>query len=268
MADGILIANGRDLSDFNFRVASLHGLPAVFSIDRGAVPMIGRAGAVRTSPDPDLRPRPVTAAGYVRSSSVAAADADIQSLLEWIGLDTVELRTGRNAEVMYFASLVSSAVDVPDPQLLTPGARLELGFSLASPLAYAVAPKTYVVAATGAANRIDVPIGTGPSTPLLRLFGSATNPIVTLRNAIGDILKQVTYTVTLDADDYLESDSDLQTHVLSNNGSASFADSVPGTGDPFFYLDPRDADRAGGAAHTFEVSAGRLEVVVRETFLL
>lgn len=268
MPDNILIVNGRDVSDFNFRVARLRGLPGEFTIDRQAVPLIGRVGGVPTSPDPSIGTRAVSAAGHVDSSSVLAVDTDIQSLLEWIGLDTVELRTGRNPDVMYFGRLTRSVVDVPDPQLATAVARLEVGFGLTSPLAYAVAPKTYAVAGTGAANRVDVPIGTGPSTPLVRIFGSATNPVVTLRNGVGDILKQVTYTVTLDANDFLEIDCDLHTHTLSDNGVRSALESAPGTGDPFYYLDPRDVDRAGGGYHTFEVSAGRLEVVVRETYLL
>ncbi len=107
------------------------------------------------------------------------------------------------------------------------------------------------------ATRATLPLGTAPSTPIIRLMGSATSPVVTYRDAGGVAQKVATLTsITLAAtNDWL--DLDMRTGKITLSASGVVTNQLAQvTGDFPWGFDPQDGDYATSAWPTLEVSSG------------
>lgn len=110
------------------------------------------------------------------------------------------------------------------------------------------------------ASATALPLGTGPSTPIVRLFGAATNPTLTYRAASGVVVATMAFTATLGASDYLEIDASRATITRSTAGVVTNGMSLLTSGS-FFALDPRDGSYGASSWPTLEVSAGTGEAI-------
>ena len=128
------------------------------------------------------------------------------------------------------------------------------------------------VALAAAATRYQVPLGTAPSPPIIRIqaVGSnAVNPVVTIRDAAGVAQITLTFTVTLVSnEDFLDIDCERGVLELSDNGVRSNANSLLTSGSASFpfSLQPAWGDREGGFWATVEVSAGQGEVLYAKRY--
>jgi hypothetical protein len=86
-------------------------------------------------------------------------------------------------------------------------------------------------------------------------MGTATNPVVTYRNANGETEGAITCGVTLGANDYLSIDMDARTLTKYTDGVSSNGLSLISAGT-FFDLDPAHGDPAFSAWPTLATSAG------------
>jgi hypothetical protein len=122
-----------------------------------------------------------------------------------------------------------------------------------------VEPATRALAVAG--TRYTLTLGTAPSSPLIRLMGPATNPVLTYRDAGGAVARTAGFTVSLASTEYL--DLDMRRGVIHRvaSGVATNGIALLTSGQFPWALDPQDGDRGTAAWPTVEVSAGTGEVL-------
>lgn len=109
------------------------------------------------------------------------------------------------------------------------------------------------------ATRATLPLGTAPSTPIIRIMGSAVSPVLTYRDASGTTVATVTVTGTIPVTTgYLDIDGrtgNILTESAVNGYSAYTI--LHSSGSPFpFAFDPQDGDFATSAWPSLSVSTG------------
>jgi len=122
-----------------------------------------------------------------------------------------------------------------------------------------VEPTTRALAV--AATRYAVPLGTAPSTPVIRIMGAATNPVLTYRDAGGASVRSITFTATLTSSEYLDIDMRRGRVQRVTSGTAANGIGLITGGDFPWALDPQDGDYGTSSWPTVEVSAGTGEVL-------
>jgi predicted phage tail component-like protein len=105
-----------------------------------------------------------------------------------------------------------------------------------------------------------LPLGTGPSRPVLTITGVAVNPSIALYNSLGVLVGTMTLTVTTVAADILVIDNDAKTIKLNGANRLDLL-----TSGDFFTIDPSDAN-FDGVGPTFTTSSGALGVSYRRSW--
>lgn len=118
-----------------------------------------------------------------------------------------------------------------------------------------------IIGVPATATRYSLPLGTAPSTPMLRVFGSATNPTVTIRDAGGVAQVTLAFTVTLTGDEFLEVDCTTGVITKVSSGTRTNGISLLTSGTFPFRLDPAWGDFATSVWPTIETSAGVADVL-------
>lgn len=118
-------------------------------------------------------------------------------------------------------------------------------------------PQLKAIAAT--ATRYTLPLGTAPSTPIIRIMNGAT-PTLTYRDA-GGVAQATMVFATVGANDYLDIDMRLQRITKYSSGVASNGRSQLTSGDFPWAFDPQDGDYATSSWPTLEISAGSAEAL-------
>lgn len=262
-----LYVNNTDLETLGFKVLRVRGLgdPLTQRLPTVAVP--GRAGrfALGTRAG-DVSPRTVTVTLTIRPrTSLAALEAAVVQLYALCGGGLVELRDVRDPAKVAYGQLAGGEDVAFDPQYLAsdPASTITLRFNCDDPARYAVAPTVLALSTT----RTKCLLGSLPVAPQLRLFGAATNPTVTLRNAAGIALATMGFTITLAATDFLTIDCDTGVIQKSVSGTVTDAYSTWTTKtDGFLLLDPHDGDPVLGDGPTLEISAGTGEATFWRAF--
>lgn len=220
----------------------------------GQVVLAGAAATV------DMRTLVVT--GALLRDTQAQLVAARRQLLALAGAGLVELRVIDAPEVVHAGYLTRAIVGGFDRQFRAPGLRVALTFTCPDPRAYTLNP-TLVAFSTLAAG---CPLGTAPVSPVIRIYGAASNPVVTYRTAGGVSRQTLGFTITLAAADYLEIDGGAKTVTKSVSGTVSNAIDTLSSGD-FPTLDPQDGDFVTGSWPTLEVSAGTGEAAYRRGWI-
>lgn len=223
----------------------------------------GRAGALvlQSSVGPS-DPRQVVVSGTLRGATVAALIAARKELKARCSAGLVELRFADDSAVALLGYCTGMAASGISPMLLRPWCELALTFTCPDPYAYTKSP---TVVGFGA-SAIPCPLGSGPVAPLLRIFGAATNPVVTLRNAVGAALATAGFTITLGANDYLEADCGAMQVSKCVAGTITRDDTLLTSGN-FLTLDPTDGGYGTATWPTLEVSAGTAEAIYRRAWV-
>jgi hypothetical protein len=199
-------------------------------------------------------PRVLGIKGTLTATSLAnrrTAERQIADLV-YGGEATITVDDGTTA--LQTTGVATALSIVPFGVSLAPLAlRIEAEFTCPDPTWRESEPTSQILGAT----RQTLALGTAPSTPIIRIMGSATNPVLTYRNAGGTAIKTCTFTVTLAAaDDWLDIDMRTGLCVLSDNAVTSNGLSYLSAGDFPWAFDPQDGDYGTSAWPTLEVSAG------------
>lgn len=111
-------------------------------------------------------------------------------------------------------------------------------------------------------TRVSMPLGTAPSSPIIRLIGAATNPVLSYRDAGGTVQRSMTFTASLaGTNDWLDIDMRYGKIVLWASGVASNGRSLLTSGDFPWALDTHDGDFATASWPTLDVTSGNASVL-------
>lgn len=263
MADNALWLNGREASSIGLRVLAFDGLfgGQEFAYPEAVIP--GRTGVMSGAPYA-VGPKEFTCYCRVEAASAAALEERITAVEYACGMGAlVEIRTLHNLNRVMYGRVRRYRFLPPRPQGIQPLADGEITFTIPAGVGYERIPRTYM-APPG--TRVAPMLGRMASAPVLQILAigtNAVNPVITYRHANGTVLRQMTLTVTLTADeDYLGIDCDTYQISRSDNGVVSDGANLLTPG-PLILLDPHDGDPESGAWPTVEVNSGTLLVRVR-----
>ncbi len=219
----------------------------------GLVVLAGQAGAVAA--------REVLVSGALVRPTASALPGARRQLLALAGAGLVELRIVDAPEVVLAGYLTRCILGGFDRQFRANGLRVALTFTCPDPRALSRCATVVALTTSPAA----CPLGTAPVAPVIRIFGAATNPVLTYRTAGGVSRQTMGFTITLASTDYLEIDCEAKTVLKSVSGTVTNAIDTLTSGD-FPTLDPHDGDYLLSSWPTLEVSAGAGEAAYRQAW--
>jgi len=257
-----IVVNGTDLgATFGFYADRVDGWLANTALGGGLVGVRGRDGGLAL-PATVFAGRRIEVAGTVRKDTVSARrDAERQlSDLCRSGRVRLVVDDGVAGAMQVECRLVALAFLPFGPSLSPLASRGTLSFVADDePYWRDVEPTTRAVAA--AATRYTVPLGTAPSSPIIRIMGSATNPVLTYRDAGGTSRRTLTFTATLTSSEYLDVDMRRGRIQRVTSGVAANGIGLLTAGNFPWALDPQDGDFTTSSWPTVEVSAGTAELL-------
>lgn len=104
-------------------------------------------------------------------------------------------------------------------------------------------------------TRYTLPVGTAPSSPIIRVMGSANTPVLTYRDAGGVAVFTTTIGINLGASDYV--DLDMRVGKVTKYVSGTPSDAIGTiTGDFPWAIDPQDGNYTLANSPTLETSLG------------
>lgn len=228
--------------------------------------VMGRAGALIAGVT--KRPRDLVVEGTIARSTYATRKAAEDALKGLVGSGIIELVWSDATQTRQITGVVVGRPSVTGytPAGMSKGALVR--FTVRADSAFWCEPTPTAVGLPAANNRKDIPLGLGPSDFILNIMGSATNPVVTYRNAGGTVVWELTITATLATTDYLSFDS--RTGLISRYNSGTYSDGIGllTTGHDVWPLplDPQDGDPSILEWPTLQVSAGSAEVLYSKTY--
>lgn len=251
--------NDYNVDSLGLLVGDLSGWSSSHEVQDPVVQVPGRAGSFLASRQPIVSPRRVSVAGELKAATLALLLANQEELARRALNGVVELTFGDDLTKKAIARCRSFNTGGVFPHFVSLSRIIVMDFECFDPYRYSIAP-SIVTHTSGAAS--SVPLGTAPSAPVLRIYGAATNPTITLYDGAMNVLQTMAFTLTLAAADYLEIDCLRQTAIRYNSGVSQgsqlgLLSLVSPSGD-FLRLDPAYA--VGGELF-LATSAGTLEAV-------
>lgn len=255
--------NGRPLSTLSLYLQDAGDSRSLAPLKYDPVTLYQRYGGV-VGAAPSVAARSLTLRGKIVTSAntvaarVAAEDT-IKDLFANGGLLTVELRDdiapAREIDA-YCESLTLQPFGHP---LLAVASTVEC--RLLAPDALWRATTGMIIGVPATSTRYSLPLGTAPSSPLLRVFGSATNPTVTIRDTGGVAQVTLAFTVSLTSSEYLEVDCTTGVITKVSSGTRTNGVSLLTSGTFPFRLDPAWGDPSNSLWPTIETSAGVADIL-------
>lgn len=264
----MVTVNGRPLSELGIVEYLRGGIPgwrAGPRVDRDAARSGGRLGPVESAVE-SVRERKIRILGYLADATIATRDAVLEAALDQMR-GIVELGFEDQPGKYVLARLEGVDQD---------GVRKELAY-VTGPLVVALDFVAYQPVKLSAVASVvsfsstssSVPVGTEPSYGDLYLFGSATNPVVTITDFRGATVATLGLAASLSSGEVYH--ASLSDRLLSDmNGGwdpASFvaADDEITSGRFFGFL-PEWADRVSGRFPRISVSAGSGLLITRQAW--
>lgn len=254
--------NDYDLAGLGFILEAVEGWNDAPSVRDRVTQLPGRPGTIALAPEAETAPRALSFRGVIRATSLAGVRTSMAALQERLYRGTVEVRLSDDPDKVFFARTEEQVRIVTPPQFASPHTRLSWRMTCPDPLRY---DRNGTVIGFSSA-RGATPLGSAPSLPVLRIMGAATNPVITYRNAAGESIGTMGFTITLAATDYLEIDCELMTVTKVVSGVATSVPTILTSGD-FLLLDPQDGSYPDSVWPTLEVSAGTGEALYRKAWL-
>lgn len=264
-----LSVNGRALAGLSCYVMELGDLRSRASHKYPVVPLWGRAGGWATWPSVAGRIVTVVARLVPSANTVAARVAAELVLKDWCGnagLARLTVDEGTTPVLTIDAYLEEMTLAPIGHPLTAVVSEVQMRWHAPDPLWWA--ETDMVVAAPAVNTRYAIPLGSAPSTPVIRVMGAATNPVVTIRDSGGTARTTLTMTATLLSTDYLDFDCRSGALTKYTSGVASsLIGSLSSTGELFpFALNPAWGDHANARWPTLEVSAGQAELLYAKRY--
>jgi len=257
-----VLVNGVNLGTrFGFYADRVTGWLGTATVATSSVTLRGRDGGMAV-PAVGGEGRRIEVAGTLRAETVTARRDAERGVADLVRSGRVRLVVDDGlAGAMQIEGRLQAATFVPFGPSLSPlASRGTLAFVCEDePYWRDVEPTTRAVAAVS--TRYTVPLGTAPSSPIIRIMGSATNPVLTYRDAGGASVRSITFTATLTSSEYLDIDMRRGRVQRVTSGAAANGLSLITGGDFPWGLDPQDGDYGTSAWPTVEVSAGTAEIL-------
>jgi phage-related protein len=251
------MSGGMYVNDFDVGLIGATVINATYTTPPLSYPardIYGRAGQARTGSLAKVGTRTLNVTATVRGSTVTAMEANLDALRA-LFMAEADVRFETTPDRAVRCVLANMALTpINGPQFLNTACIVALSLTAYDPYAYGV----YLSAAALTPVPVPVSLGSAPSTPLLRING-ATDPVVTVRDAAGNMKQTLGLVITLGANDYIEVDCDAMTITKSVAGTRTDALSTLDSGD-FLVLDPADNP-------TIEVDNGGGEALYRKAWL-
>lgn len=260
MADRALIVDGFDTSTEGLIVRSglqrLRGTPEA-SYPSTTVP--GRMGAVRLSRDPEYGPRQLTIPGTVEGATMAEMHTNLRSLERrlWPGPERV-IRLVDDETVEFHAhTRLIDGQGVP-PDLVQPVTQVAISLLALDPRLLAASDTVITFTST----LTETPLGSGPSFPVIRIDGAATDPVLTYADHTGTTVKTLGLTISLGASDWVE--IDMMERTIVDDGGTPRPDALTSGG--FFALDPAHGTADGASDPQLSVDDGSGTATYRKAY--
>lgn len=174
---------------------------------RNSVQIVGSmAGA--SAQKATAQPRDIDIDLHIKATTAAIRDSDVALMLSLFKQDDLlELRVGDNTEKVCEGFLLDHSLTVQDPSTAFQSfhAYLSLRVRCLNPSKR----DRYVRAIGFGSARTAIPLGTLASYGKIYIMGSASDPTITYRDAGGNVVQTMAFTVTLGATEYLEIDTDV-----------------------------------------------------------
>lgn len=250
----ILRVCDRDLRDLGVEVRTITGVVDGLAFEWEAVSLPAHYGLQPVSPEAPASMRPLVVQGHVRGTSI---DTAYEAIKAWCGRGMCELRTGLNAEKVFYGWYRDVRGELPHPMLRRSWGQITLRWDVFSPLGY----DRFARVLTLGSDPTPIPQASGPVTGTIRVTGPTTSPLlITLRNHAGRPLAflqlgEAGNAFTLGSTDYVVIDSPGRSITKVAAGVSSEALSFL-TGPSTFPLviGRDDADLEGQGWATLEVS--------------
>jgi hypothetical protein len=272
MALPSLTAGGYDLESLGLRVTTITGPWSIPAIVDPTVVIPGRAGVSRSGAPTTIAARTVNVAGVILERAGVRTNADFLAKLDTLkpilAIGLLEM-TQVNQPTRALELRLSSFDVIPDgPAYAAVSGSFTATFVANDVFFYSTIPSSRGFGATATA----IPIGTAPSAGVIRIYGPATNPVLTVRNAAGSVVHTIGLTKTLAATDYEEIDLEATTIANYASGVKTTDDASLSSGDiEAFCFSPEDGDVLSGSYPTIECSgltgAGNCELVYTVKYL-
>jgi hypothetical protein len=253
---GVLYLNDRDVgSDWSLNVAAINGFPGgLGGMTRDvALNEDAQAGPVLDPRRIRIRPKTAEIRGYIDAASVAAAITALDGLRALFAEGPVAVRSVYAPDRYCLAHLLSHDGVAVAPAVLNGQVEITLSLMVPDGVAFRLEPDGYALSTA----RTACPVGTAFSFPALTINGnggSLTNPLVTLRDAGGQTVQTMGFTIVLAANDYLRVDSARGAIDKSVAGTVTDGMSLWTSGD-FPIIRPGDASVEAGGYATVELTA-------------
>lgn len=260
MATGVLFLNDRDIeTDFLVTVSSLVGFPGILASAPRDVSLIDGPEMPGALLDPlQIRRRAGTATvrGIINAASVSAAMTALDALRGTLLGGEVAVRTGYASDRQCLATCERVDGEPYQGELLNGRVAVTLSFSIKDGVAERLAPDGYALST----SRVACPIWTAEVKPVIVVHGGGaalTNPVITVRNAAGDVVQTAGFTVSLGSNDALRLDCAraLVSKIASGVVTDALAAGYWTSGDYVLLLRPYDGFPEIGAYPSVELSS-------------
>lgn len=260
MAPRALIVDGFDTSEEGLIVRSgIQGWRGTPQASYPSTTVPGRMGAVRLSREPQYEPRQLTIPASVEGATMAEMHANLRSLERrlWPGPErTIRLVDDETVEFRA-RTLQIDGQGVP-PDLTQPLTQVAISLLALDPRLLAVSDT--VVNFTSSLTETE--LGSGPSFPVIRIDGAATDPVLTYADHTGATVKTLGLTISLGASDWVE--IDMMERTIVDDGGTDRADALTSGG--FFKLDPSHGTADGDSDPQLSVSDGSGTATYRKAY--
>ncbi len=264
-----IVVNGQDLNGLGFYLKDVDGVHDAVDRSWQMTTLRGRAGAVIQAPVRESG-RVLKFSGTLTSTAktVAGLATNADTIRDLLRSGLVRLvRTDGASNVKFIEGYATTVTlkNIGHPINQTDDT---LSFTIQCRDAYYRDQEPTIRHAAVAATRYTLPHGTAPSSPIVRIMGAATNPVLTYRDAGGTAQRTMTFTVTLAAtNDWLDIDMRAGKITKWASGVSSNGRALLTSGNPVWAIDPQDGDYVTTQYPTIEVSAGTAMILWHKQWL-
>lgn len=250
---GLLYVNDVDVATLSLTVSrAVRGAWDGVDIRQPAAPVLGRIGRLALTDAPPANPRQIVIGGRQEAVDTATLQ-DLQKQLTRLVYDgIVRVRLGDDADREWEAK-GRMRVNPIGSWVGRIAQDIELVFDAEDPVGQSTTPTVVNFAAAAT----ECPLGTAPSAPVFWIGDTVTNPVVTLKNHLGQVVATMGFTIVIGAGEWLEVDCEKET-IVDQDG-VDQASTFDGSTE-FLTLNPYDGAGTEGPWPTLSVSGGSLAV--------
>lgn len=250
---GLLYIDDTDVATLGLAIARpVRGPWDGIDLRQSAAPVLGKLGRIALTDAPVANPRQIVAMGRQVASSTAALQVLEDALKRLVYDGVVRVCVGDRPTREWEAKARMRVTPIGGWQTRI-AQDVELVFDCDDP----TGQDTTDSVVSFSAGAAECPLGTAPSAPIIRIGGGVTDPEVTLKDHLGQVVATMAFTIVLGAGEWLEIDCESQT-IIDQDG-ANQAATFDGSGE-FLVLNPYHAAGPDGPWPTLSTSGGTLAV--------